>query len=50
MNFATNNNQLVATSNFIIKTSDYKIKIPNIVKSKIAEEVKIFLKFNLENK
>jgi hypothetical protein len=50
MNFTTSNNQLVATSNFSVKTSDFKIKIPSIVKSKIAEVVKINLKFNLENK
>ena len=47
--FTNVNNQLVATSSFSIKTSDYKIKIPGIVRSKIAEVVKINLKFNLEN-
>ena len=48
--FTNVNNKLVATSSFSIKTSDYKIKIPGIVKSKIAEVVKINLKFDLEEK
>lgn len=48
--FTNENNRLVVTSSFSIKTSDYKIKIPGIVKNKIAEIVKINLKFDLENK
>ena len=48
--FTNVNDQVVATSSFSIKSSDYKIKIPGIVKSKIAEVVKINLKFDLENK
>lgn len=50
MNFTTNTNQLVVTSDFTAKTRDFKIKIPNLVKSKIAEVVTITLRFNLENK
>lgn len=50
MIFTTNTNQLVITSDFTVKTSDFKIKIPSLVKSKIAEVVTITLRFNLENK
>jgi len=42
--------KLVATSNFTIKPTDYNIEIPNVVKSKIAENVKISLNFALEEK
>ncbi len=37
-------------STFIVKNDDYKIKIPNLVKSKVAEDVKIILNFVLEEK
>jgi polyisoprenoid-binding protein YceI len=35
-------------SNFSVKPLDYGIKIPNLVKSKVAEEVKIAFNFTLE--
>ena len=38
------------TSSFLIKNEDYKIKIPSLVKSKIADEVKVSLNFILEEK
>jgi hypothetical protein len=40
--------KIVATSDFSVKPVDYGIKIPSLVKSKIAENAKISLKFNLE--
>jgi hypothetical protein len=36
--------------NFKIKNADYDIKIPSVVKNKIAESVAIDLKFELEKK
>lgn len=33
--------KLIATSNLTVKAKDYAIEIPNLVKSKIAEDVKI---------
>jgi hypothetical protein len=41
---------LVATSNFTIKPTDYGIEIPSVVKSKIAENVKIALHLVLTEK
>ena len=40
--------KLIVTSNFSVKPVDYGIKIPSLVKSKIAENASIALKFNLE--
>jgi polyisoprenoid-binding protein YceI len=40
--------KLVVTSDFFVKPVDYGIKIPSLVKSKIAENAKIALKFSLE--
>jgi hypothetical protein len=37
-------------SNFVLKPIDYEIKIPNIVRSKVAEDVKIAFNFTLEGK
>lgn len=45
----TNSGKSVAI-NFSIKPKDYNIKIPSVVKNKIAENVKILIKFELENK
>jgi hypothetical protein len=44
------NNGKTLVSNFSVKTQDYNIKIPSVVKSKIAESVKITSTFQLENK
>jgi polyisoprenoid-binding protein YceI len=48
--FLKSGEKLLATSTFKIKPTDYKIIIPSIVKSKIAETVEIDLKFDLEKK
>lgn len=48
--FLKSGGKLIATSTFKIKPSDYKIVIPSIVKSKIAETVEVDLKFELEKK
>lgn len=37
------------TSNFVVKPQDFNIEIPNLVKDKIAENVKISIKFILES-
>ena len=41
---------MLVTSSFSIKLDNYDIKIPKIVKGKIAETAKIKLKFDLEEK
>ncbi len=48
--FLQSGEKLIASCKFRIKTSDYNIKIPSVVKSKIAESVEIDLKFDLEKK
>jgi polyisoprenoid-binding protein YceI len=48
--FAKSGEKLISTCVFKVKPIDYKIKIPSVVKSKIAETVEINLKFELENK
>ena len=48
--FTPNGTKINAKSNFTIKNEDYKIKIPSLVKNKIADEVKIDLNFDLEEK
>jgi polyisoprenoid-binding protein YceI len=42
--------KMVVTSNFSVKLEDYQIKVPSLVKGKIAESAKINLKFDLEEK
>jgi hypothetical protein len=48
--FLQSGEKLIANCTFKIKTADYDIKIPSVVKSKIAETVEIDLKFDLEKK
>lgn len=48
--FAKSGEKLISTCVFKVKPIDYKIKIPSVVKSKIAETVEINLKFELEKK
>ena len=48
--FVQSGENLVATCSFKVKPADYNIKIPSVVKSKIAESVEIDLKFDLEKK
>ncbi len=45
-----NDDKLITTSNFNIKPQDYGIEIPNIVKNKISENVRVNLNFILANK
>lgn len=48
--FVQSGEKLVANCIFKIKNADYNIKIPTVVKNKIAETVEIDLKFDLEKK
>lgn len=48
--FVQSGEKLVVTCSFKVKPTDYYIKIPSLVKSKIAESVEIDLKFDLEKK
>ncbi|MFC6876519.1 YceI family protein [Flavobacterium myungsuense] len=45
-----NARKITATSAFSVKAADYKIDIPNLVKEKFAENIKITLNFVLEEK
>ena len=45
-----NSSNVLVTSIFSVKLEDYQIKVPNIVKGKIANTAKINLKFDLEEK
>ena len=45
-----NNDKIKVATAFNVKNSDYQIKIPNLVKSKVAEDVKISINFILEEK
>ncbi|GEP51040.1 hypothetical protein FNO01nite_17120 [Flavobacterium noncentrifugens] len=48
--FMVSGDNLNATGNFSIRPTDYNIEIPNLVKSKIAENVKIAFNFMLMGK
>jgi hypothetical protein len=48
--FVPSGDKLISTCSFKVKPADYSIKIPSVVKSKIAETVEINLKFELEKK
>jgi polyisoprenoid-binding protein YceI len=48
--FVQSGANLISTCAFKVKPIDYNIKIPSVVKSKIAETVEINLKFELEKK
>lgn len=43
-----NGDKITATSNILVKPQDYKIEIPSLVKSKIADNVKVSMNFVLE--
>jgi polyisoprenoid-binding protein YceI len=45
-----NEGKVGVVSNFLLKPIDYEIKIPNIVRNKVAEDVKIAFNFRLESK
>jgi len=48
--FLPSGEKLISTCTFKVKPIDFNIKIPSVVKSKIAETVEIKLKFELEKK
>ncbi len=48
--FVQSGEKLISTAVFKVKPIDFNIKIPSVVKSKIAESVEITLKFELEKK
>lgn len=48
--FVQSGEKTLSTCGFKIKPADYSIKIPSVVKSKIAETVDVNLKFELEKK
>jgi polyisoprenoid-binding protein YceI len=50
ISLALNAGKVTAISNFSVKPQDYNIEIPNLVKSKIAENVKIAINLVLEEK
>jgi hypothetical protein len=50
LTFVKSGEKLIATCKFKVKPIDYAIKIPSVVKSKIAENVDVDLKFDLEKK
>ena len=41
---------IIMTGSFMVKASDFDIKIPKIVKSKVAEDIKVSFEFQLEKK
>lgn len=43
-------NKINVVSSFFVKPQDFKIEIPSLVKSKIAEKIEIAVNFNLEPK
>ena len=45
-----NAGKVIATSNFSVKSKDYAIEIPSLVKEKFAENIKVSLDFLLETK
>jgi hypothetical protein len=48
--FVQSGEKLISTCAFKVNPNDYNIKIPSVVKSKIAETVAINIKFDLEKK
>jgi polyisoprenoid-binding protein YceI len=42
--------KLITSSSFKVRPSDFNIKIPTVVKSKISESIEIDFKFDLEKK
>ncbi|MEC5157945.1 YceI family protein [Chryseobacterium sp. MP_3.2] len=46
-NVFTQNGKIMITGNFLIKTADFKVKIPKMVMKKIAENVNVDYQFEL---
>lgn len=42
--------QIIMSGNFTVKASDFNIKIPKIVKSKVAEDIYVSFEFELKKK
>jgi polyisoprenoid-binding protein YceI len=45
-----NAGKIMASSNFSVKSKDYAIEIPSLVKEKFAENIKVAIDFDLEGK
>lgn len=45
-----NAGKVMASSNFSVKSKDYAIEIPSLVKEKFAENIKVAIDFDLEGK
>ncbi|RKS98334.1 YceI family protein [Flavobacterium sp. 123] len=45
-----NSDKVIVSSDIIVKPQDYNIEIPNLVKNKIAENVKVSINFVLQQK
>ena len=45
-----NAGKVIASSNFSVKSKDYAIEIPSLVKEKFAENIKVAIDFDLEGK
>lgn len=50
ISLSQNAGKVTAVSNFTVKSKDYNIEIPNLVKEKFAENIKVTLDFDLEAK
>lgn len=50
LTFTPSGNKIIITGSFVVKPSDFNIQIPSVVKSKIAETVKIMINFELSEK
>ena len=48
--FSQLGDRLITSSSFKVRPSDFNIKIPSVVKTKISESVEIIFKFDLEKK
>lgn len=48
--FSQLGDKLITSSSFKVRPSDFNIKIPSVVKTKISESVEIIFKFDLEKK
>ncbi|HBH05691.1 MAG TPA: YceI family protein [Flavobacteriales bacterium] len=47
-NFAVKGNTVLGTAKFMINPEDYNIKIPSVVRNKIAEEIEVTVTMNYE--
>lgn len=47
---STDGNSITISGSFKTSASDYDIKIPKIVRNKIAQDIEVFFKFNMKKK